>query len=101
MDRIDDLIAPAVRLLSASPRELRELAGRDADFRDMCHELRDAETALSAVATLPGALHEERRAECLGWIDRLKHEMARTLALSRVVPLPRPGRPRISDGPDL
>ena len=91
MARIEFLIAPVRRHLTGQADLAGELARRSGDFRDMCRELRDAEAALVAVAALPAGLRAERQAECLGWIERLKREIAGELAMAKVVPLPRPG----------
>ena len=91
MERIEFLIAPVRRHLTGQADLAGELARRSVDFRDMCRELRDAEAALEAVAALPAGLRAERQAECLGWIERLKREIAGELAMAKVVPLPRPG----------
>ncbi|MFO1144799.1 MAG: hypothetical protein U1E59_20960 [Amaricoccus sp.] len=54
---------------------------------DMCEELAAADAALTSVSLLPAKLRAERRAECMGWIERLKQEIDEALAAAKVVPL--------------
>jgi hypothetical protein len=69
--------------------QVRELAGRNQDFRDMCQELGEAEAALSRIESVPPSSRAERLEECRGWIDRLVREMEAALADAKIVPLPR------------
>ncbi|PZQ99703.1 MAG: hypothetical protein DI533_03340 [Cereibacter sphaeroides] len=68
---------------------VRELAGRNSDFSDMCQELGEAEAALSRMDDVPPKFRSERLEECRGWIDRLTREMEEALAEAKIVPLPR------------
>jgi len=69
---------------------VRDLARRNQDFRDMCQELDDAEGALARMESVPPDIREGRKKECLGWIERLRHEMEDALDEAKVISLPRP-----------
>lgn len=67
--------------------QVQALAARDPEFRDMCEEMDAAEAALVRIGELPKKDDAARRAECQSWIARLKCEMERSLAETRVVTL--------------
>jgi hypothetical protein len=54
---------------------IKRLIETDENFRDICEELAEAESALSAVDKLPAPLRETRRAEWQALVDRLVGEV--------------------------
>lgn len=58
---------------------IKRLIEADENFRDICEELAEAESALAAVDKLPAALRETRRAEWQALVDRLIVEVEAAL----------------------
>jgi len=77
-----------LRLFPQEHQKIRLLLVRDGDFRDLCDELAEAESALQATEALPLPVRAERRAEWTASIDRLTAMIARTLRATNAV---RPG----------
>jgi hypothetical protein len=83
-DHRERALQAAIRRFPQHEFATRSLMNRSEAFRDMCEELSDAEIALSNVPTAPQALHEARRLEWQGVIDRLVAEVATALLERRV-----------------
>jgi hypothetical protein len=82
----------ALRRFPGKAGLIEELVARSENFRDMCDELADVESALLAIKDLPAKLRKEREAECAGWIERLTGEIEVELGNANVLPLSRTPR---------
>ena len=58
---------------------IKRLIETDENFRDICEELAEAESALAAADKLPAALRAARRAEWQALVDRLVAEVEAAL----------------------
>lgn len=73
---------------------IRQLIAADQNFRDMCDELAEAETALSRVDQLPLHIRAARKAEWEDLVERLAREVdaalqeRQTVARSHILPQP-------------
>ena len=64
-----------------------QLIGRDENFRDMCEELADVESALNAIDRVPKELRQERLMEWGELADRLVAELDAAIGKFNVVPI--------------
>jgi len=83
-----------LRRFPACRRAIEELIARGGDFRDMCEELAEADTALRAAEALPPALRMDRQAEWTNAITRLEGEIARALKEANTNPIGQASKPK-------
>ena len=70
-------------------KAIDDLFRRDGNFRDMCEELADLESAISSIDDLPWACRTDLLADWLAARERLTREMAEALARANVIPIGR------------
>lgn len=90
-----DGIQAAIRHFPAKGSDIEALARQSERFQDICDELAEAETALSAVDRLDISLRAERRLEWLEFVRWALREIDDELRQARIVSI---GRTRGSDG---
>ncbi len=87
-------LSAALRRFPDLELTIRQLIAADQNFRDMCDELAEAETALSRVDQLPLHIRAARKAEWEDLVERLAREVdaalqeRQTVARSHILPQP-------------
>ncbi len=80
---MDEGVRAAVRRFPERRRAIETLAGRDEDFRSLCVDLADAETALVGWQASTAAVREARCAEYRDLVEDLAREVEAALEARR------------------
>jgi hypothetical protein len=80
---MDEGVRAAVRRFPERQRAIERLAAADEDFRSLCVDLVDAETALVGWQASTAAVREARCAEYQGLVEDLAREVEATLGAAR------------------
>ncbi|CAN7365236.1 hypothetical protein LJN214_002043 [Mesorhizobium sp. LjNodule214] len=85
---MDQKIEAAQRRFPLRKRAIEELAVRDEDFRSLCIDLADAESAALRWENSDAPKRDERRAEYLALVNDLAKEIEAILDTATIIPLP-------------